>query len=422
MCLTPATPRRAASAQAPPGGARSLGHRGLAGRRRGGRRPTRAVAPAHRARVVSRDRHAGRRVCDWSGLVGHPRAVPGRGDREGPDHPLQPSPASSSAPARRGVGRLVQHLVCDGRCPVVAGATRRRAGCARSSADPVGRADAAGRHGTARPAVAADGVGRGALAPAAAAVGAPIVARGAGDAGRGAARRGAVRHGQRLQRTRARRPGEDRHRKSARRRHPRHRSGRMASRRAEARHGPGRTRRRRQGRRRPGSSRRRQPPARGEAERAPLGAKRRAPDAPRRHAAPPARGGSPRGRWLHGEALSKTTSARVLAGEAAAEAGLRRSKRSRWRCGRLPLAIVATSTRRLRRVHADALPGAACDLRGRARCCGGHCRPGSARQWRAGVGVLLGVVRRAHRAPVGRLAWRRRSGLPALEVGSGLRG
>ncbi len=81
-----------------------------------------------------------------------------------------------------------------------------------------------------------------------------------------------------------------------------------------------------------------------------------------------------------------------------------------------------TSTRRLRRVHAHALPGAAHALRGCARCGVGDRRPGSARQRRTRVGVLHGVVRRTHRAPVGSLARRRRSELPALEIGSGLWG
>ena len=249
-----------------------LGHRGLADRRRGRRRATRAVAPAHRTRVVSQDRHAGRRVCDRARLAGHPRAVRGRGDREGPGRPLQPSPASPSAPARRGRGRLLQRLVCDRRGAAAACTARRRADRAGPAADASGRADAAGRHRTARVAVAADGLGRGALAPVTAAVGGAVVARREGHAGRRAARRGPVRHGQRVQRAGARCPGQNRHRESACRRHDGGRRRRMARRCANARDGPGRTWCRRQGCRRPGRGRRRQPPARGEAERVPLGA------------------------------------------------------------------------------------------------------------------------------------------------------
>ena len=440
MCLTsPARHHVAASAQASPTASGGLGHRGLADRRRG--RPAEqlgAAAPARRARVVSQDCHAGRRVCDRAGLVRHARAVRGRGDREGPDHSLQPSPASPSGSARpklwpsratsglRPVGarlpraRLDGVLAALGLPPTPAGAPMPlvATGLRASPSPPMAWVEAL-------------------VAPAAAAVGGALVARREGDAGGRAARRGALRHGQRVQRTRARRPGEDRHRATSR---PEalwaSSSPRGPPSAPDARHRPGR----------PGVAGKdaadlaaavvANPPREAEPS-APSAERSEAPPSPPRPAAPsappparsaepgPLRVGTPRpGGGYDVEAHRARRLRRASAGRRSRgrKPALRRSKRLPWRCGHSPSATAGDTSATALTCARSRTARCADALRGRARCGSGNVRPDSARQRRACVGVLLGVVRRAHRAPVGRLAWRRRSVVPALEVGPGLRG
>ena len=203
---------------------------------------------------------------------------------------------------------------------------------------------------------------------------------------------------------------------------------------ANPRDGPGRTRCRRQGRRGPGGGRRRRAPRRAQrGAPAPLGAQRRAPRSPSARSAEPPVPPRERSRARPLGAQRRAPDLRVGTPRSGGgytvevyrarrlrRAGTgRRGRRRKPACGAGSAGrggadvcrrqSRAASARRLRPLHADALPGAARTLRRRARRRVGHRRPGSARQRRARVGVLHGVVRRPHRASVGGLARRRRS-------------
>ncbi len=422
MCLTPAAPQRAASAQSPPGGVWGLGHRGLAGRRRGRRRRSwrDCASPPSPGRFSRSPRWSPRLRLGW------PRrtpACPCEGEATVKDqiircshprlrHPLRPAEALAvscnvwfaTVGARLSRARLDGVLAALGLPPT-----------------PVGRADAAGRHGTARLAVAADGLGRGALAPAAAAVGGPVVARRDGRRwSRGCAARRCTARPTRSANagsTSWRRPAPQLSPPEARRRRGRRMAGRRANARALVLVAPGVAGKdaadlaaavvasppREAKPSAPPTARSAEPPAE-RSERAPSTRSAepqtlRVGTAARRAAATPSR--RTRSKTTSRECWPEKPRPKPACGARSARGGgadvCRRQSR-------------ATSARRLRPVHAHALPGAAYALRGRARCGGGNRRPGSARQRRAGVGVLHGVVRRTHRAPVGSLAWRRRSG------------